>query len=61
MYLIARRFGVFASVFYLSSSFLVVGDPEFGYRFGVMTKHPSQQNAVPYFTTGHDYSQFVIH
>jgi len=61
MYLIARRFGVFAPVFYLSSSFLVAGDPEFEYQSGVMTKHPSQQKAVPYFTTGHDYSQFVIH
>jgi len=59
MYLTARRFGVFASVFYLSSSFLVVGDPEFEYRSGVTTD-PSKQNAVPYFTIGQDYSQFVI-
>lgn len=60
MYFIVRRFGVFAPVFYLSSPFLIVGDPEFEYRSGVVTKDPSKQNAVPYFTIGHDCSQFVI-
>jgi hypothetical protein len=55
MYFIARRFGVFAS-----PSLLVVGDPEFEYRSGVVTKDPSKQNAVPYFTIGHDYLPFVI-
>jgi hypothetical protein len=47
-------------MFYLSSPFLIVGDPEFEYWSGVVTKDPSKQNAVPYFTVGHDYSQFVI-
>jgi len=60
MYFVARRFGVFAAVFYLSSSLLVVGDPDFEYRSGVVTKDPSKQNAVPYFTIGHDNSHFVI-
>jgi hypothetical protein len=56
MYFIARRFGVFAHVFCLSSSFLVVGEPEFEYR----SKDPFKQNAVPYIRIGHEHSQFVI-
>jgi hypothetical protein len=37
-----------------------VEEPEFEYRSGVVTKDPFKQNTMPYFTIGHDYSQFVI-
>jgi hypothetical protein len=38
-----------------SLSFLVVGDPEFKNRAGIVTEGPS-----PYITIGHDCTQFVI-